>query len=132
MCADCADDIVALLKQQPEPVFPSENWIPPTVEEIKELSKYGNHCKHATRICEGCYRHAVAYWMTAATKINLKQPEQPRRKVVHTSITQIKDDDVLIVETCNDGVVFSRMFATSLFSKWIKLPPIPQYDEVKE
>lgn len=129
LCGSDAHRIKHLLNQHREQIYPSDKWAAPTVDEIKELSRHGNHCKHATSICERCYRHAVAYWMEKSTK-------QPRRKLINTNALHIADsNDVVILQTFDTGEVYTATFNIHDLSgqSWellpTKLPPIPQDDD---
>lgn len=86
--------------------------------------------QHLYSICTQCERDIV--------ELLKQQPEQPRRKVIHTFVTVINYDKetrksrLSITQTCNDGTVFIseiEIEGDSVGYDVRKLPPIPQ-DEI--
>lgn len=95
--------------------------------EILELQQ----CPHAVPYRDYC--SACCYHILDLLK---QQPEQPRRKVIHTFVTVINYDKetrksrLSITQTCNDGAVFiSEIQGDSVGYDVRKLPPIPQDDD---
>lgn len=90
-------------------------------EAIEILASHGGECLHLKYgCCQKCRKDII----------NLLKPEQPRRKVVHTSQSMGFDNGGIFIRTVatyDDGTMFERCNYDD--NTWHKLPPIPQDDD---